>query len=141
MTTGLYAIAVTELAGGGSINWTADTICAVPVIQGYIPNLAADQYLSDVPSRAVPTTAQALTSKTKTAVPPYVEYDADDVTFPSVEDIKGPILGILLYKDTGVPGTSILIGYFDNMSNLTLSTTGNDVIVVWVNGPGKIFYQ
>ena len=141
MTTGLYGLARLNLLKGGSVDWVADTIKCVPVIAGYVPNFATDQFLSDVAGAAIPETPQALVNKTRTAVSPAVEYDADDTTFPAVAIANGPILGILIYKDTGVAGTSILIGYFDNLANLPLTTTGNDVIVHWPDGAGKIFFQ
>lgn len=118
----------------GSINWASDSIKVVLVDTGaYTPNLATHQFLSDVPVGARIATSGALSGKTTTAG----VADASDVTFSSVTGTSCEAL--VIYKDTGVAGTSILIAYIDTATGLPVTPNGGDITVVWDNGTNRIF--
>lgn len=118
----------------GQLNWLTDTIKAILVDTGtYTPNLTSHEYLSDVASVSRITTPVTLTSKSSSGG----AADAADVTFSSVSGAS--IEAILLYKDTGVEGTSPLIAYIDTATGLPITPNGGDIIVTWDNGPNKIF--
>lgn len=117
----------------GTLAVLTDTIKACLVGAGYVPNLATHQFLSDLGANVFGT-PQTLTGKTSTAG----VFDANDVTFTAVA--TGPtITYIALYKDTGVPGTSPLIGLIDTATNMPLPANGGDIQVQWDNGANKIF--
>jgi hypothetical protein len=46
---------------------------------------------------------------------------------------------VVIYKDTGVPGTSPLIAYIDTITGFPLVTNGGDITIQWDNGAYKIF--
>lgn len=118
----------------GSFVWTTDNIKAVLVDTGsYTPNLSAHEFLSDVGSGARISTSGNFTGKAATGG----AADANDVTFTSVTGAS--IEAIILYKDTGVEGTSPLIAYIDTATGLPITPNGGDIIVTWDNGPNKIF--
>jgi hypothetical protein len=118
----------------GSFNWLTDTIKAYLVDTGsYTPNLSTHEFLSDVSSGARISGPVTLTSKATTGG----AADAADITFSSVSGAS--IEAIILYKDTGVEGTSPLIAYIDTATGLPITPNGGDIIVTWDNGTNKIF--
>jgi len=118
----------------GQFNWSTDTIKAILVDTGvYTPNLSAHEYLSDISGGARIATSGAFTSKTTTNG----AADAADVTFTTVSG--NSIEAIVLYKDTGVEGTSPLIAYIDTATGLPITPNGGDIIVTWDNGTNRIF--
>ena len=77
--------------------------------------------------------AVTLGSKTYTAG----ACDAADSTFTAV---SGPTIeAIVIYRDTGVEGTSALIAYIDAATGLPITPNTGDIIVNWDNGANKIF--
>ena len=123
-----------ELFLTAQIDWSTDTIKTILVDTGaYSPNFTTHQYLSDISSSARIGPAVTLTGKATTGG----AADANDATFTSV---SGPsIEAIVLYKDTGVEGTSPLIAYIDTATGLPITPNGGDIIVTWDNGTNKIF--
>jgi hypothetical protein len=79
-------------------------------------------------------TPQTLTSPTVTAG----VFDAADVTFTAVT-AGSTCEGVVIYKDTGVAGTSPLIAYIDTITGFPLATNGGDITVQWDAGTYKIF--
>jgi hypothetical protein len=133
MTKALYDLG-REAFLGGDLDWDANSIKAVLVDSGaYAVNLATHQFLSDIAAGARIATSSALTTKTKTAG----VADADDVTFTAVTGAS--VEAVVLYADTGVAGTSRLICYIDEGTNLPVTPNGGDIIVQWDNGANKIF--
>jgi hypothetical protein len=111
----------------GDIDLLADTIKCVLIDTGaYTPDYAAHAFLSDVAGGARIGTPQTLASKTTTAG----VFDAADVTFIGVSGAT--VEGVLVYKDTGVEGTSPLICLLDGV---TLTPNGGNVTVEWA-APG-----
>ena len=118
----------------GEISWNTDNIKAVLVDTAlYTPNLATNQFLSDIPVGARVATSSNLTSKTTAAG----VADADDVVFPSVSGAT--VEAVVLYQDTGTASTSRLIGYIDAATGLPVTPSGGNVTVVWDSGANRIF--
>lgn len=119
----------------GSINWSSDTI-KVSIVRGYTVNLATHQFLSDVTGAGgtLVATSAALASKTVAAG----VADAADITYTAV-GAGAAIPYVIIYKDTGVAGTSRLIAYIDTATNLPVTPNGGDISITWDNGANKIF--
>lgn len=119
------------------IDWLADTIKAVLVDTGaYVVNLAADDYLSDIPVGARVATSNALTGKTSTAG----VADSDDFTFPSGYTMPAPTAeALVVYKDTGADATSALIAYIDTTTGLPILPNGADIVAAVNDGANKLF--
>jgi hypothetical protein len=117
----------------GAVNYPADTIKVALMKNTYPQDLANDEFFGPI-SAYVVGTPQTLTTKTITGG----AFDANDVTFLSV--VAGDTLeGVVIYKDTGVAGTSPLLHYVDNITGFPLATNGGDITVQWDNGAFKIF--
>lgn len=115
------------------INLLTDTVKAALVKSAYTVNLATHEFLSDLGANVL-NTNQALASRSVTTG----VYDAADVTWPTVT--AGDTASfVVLFKDTGVVGTSPLIAYLDTITNFPVTTNGGDIQVVWDNGSYKIF--
>lgn len=123
-----------ELFLTAQIDWMTDNIKTILVDTGaYTANFASHQYLADVSAAARIGPQVLLAGKAVTAG----AADANDCTFSSV---SGPsIEAIILYKDSGVEGTSPLIAYIDTATGLPITPNGGDIIVTWDNGTNKIF--
>lgn len=118
----------------GGINWLTDTIKVILVdLNDYTPNLATDEFLSNIPTAARVAVSPALTNKTSTAG----VADADDVLFSSVTGDQCEAL--VIYKDTGTDSTSPLIAFIDSATGLPVTPNGGDIEVQWDNGANKIF--
>ena len=115
-----------------AINLSTDTIKAILVTDGYTYS-TAHEFLSDLGANTVGT-AQTLTTKT---VADGV-FDADDVTFATLAPGSN-LKAVVLYKDTGVAGTSALIDYIDTVTGLPMATNGGDVQIQWENSGYRIF--
>lgn len=117
----------------GSIAWLTDTIQLALISNGYTPNTAADQFLSDVPVGSRVAISGAFTAKTSTAG----VANAASVTLPAVSGAQG--VYIVVYKATGTDGTSPLILIIDTATNLPITPNGGDITVQWDSGVNKIF--
>ena len=115
-----------------AINFPTDTIKAILVTGDYTYS-TAHEFLDNLGANTVGT-AQTLTNKTVTAG----VFDADDVTFAALAP-GATLKAVVLYKDTGVAGTSALIDYIDTVTGLPMATNGGDVQTQWDNGAYKIF--
>jgi hypothetical protein len=122
----------------GAINWSSDTIkvSAVNTSTGgsdYTVNLATDQYFNIIPSAAVIATSSALTTPTVTAG----VARADNVNFGSVTGNR--IDALVIWKDTGNPSTSPLIGIIDTGTGLPLTPNSGAIEISWDSGANGIF--
>lgn len=118
----------------GSISWTSNDIRALLVDSSqYTVNLANHHYLDSIPVGARIATSANLSNKTATLG----VADADDVTFVSVSGVQSEL--IILYKHTGTESTSTLIAYIDTSTGLPVTPNGEDITIIWDNGPYKIF--
>jgi len=84
---------------------------------------AAHDFYDDV-SAAVVGTPQTLGTKTVASG----KFSSAKATFTAVTS-SGNTLGVLLYKDTGTPGTSNVVAYFDTGTNVPITPNGSDVDV------------
>lgn len=116
------------------IAWNTDVIKAVLIdAADYTVNLAAHQFLSDIPGAARVATSVPLTGKTVANG----AADADDIVFPAVSG--DPVEALVLYQDAGTETTSRLIAYIDSATGLPVTPNGGDIGVAWDNGANKIF--
>lgn len=133
MANSLYGKARQRFAQG-LLNWDVDDVKVVLVDAGaYTVSIDVNEFLSDIPSGARIATSASLTGKSSVLG----ECDANDVTITGVTGVN--IEAVVLYKDTGAPGSSPLIAYIDTATGLVLTPNGGDVLVGWNNGANKIF--
>lgn len=132
MANALYAKGKEKILSA-AINFTSDTIKVALVKNTYPQNLSTDEFYSDI-SAYVVDTPEALASKSVAAG----VFDAADATFTAVA--AGDTLeAVVIYKDTGVAGTSPLLAYIDTITGFPLATNGGDITIAWDNGAYKIF--
>lgn len=118
----------------GDLHWLTDNIKAVLIdAADYTVSLASHNYLSDIPAAARVATSANLANKTASAG----VADADDLTFSSV--VGDPSEALVLYKDTGVAGSSILICYIDTATGLPVIPNSGPIAITWDPGSNKIF--
>ena len=118
----------------GEISWATDNIKVVCVdSQEYTPDLAAHQFLSDIPAGGRVATSGNLAGKTTAAG----VADADDVTIVGITGDQFEYIAI--YQDTGNAATSRLIALLDTATGLAFTPSGGDLIIQWNNGANKIF--
>lgn len=121
----------------GAVNMTSDTLkVALIDTASYTVNLTTDDFLSDIAGGAIVATA-TIAGKTFTASTPYAVFDATDTTFTAVSGAACSAL--VIYQDTGVAGTSALLGYFDG-AGVAVTPNGNNIIVQW-NASGILRLQ
>ena len=65
-------------------------------------------------------------------------FDAADITYTAVTS-GSTAKAIVIYKDTGLSGTSPLLAYIDTITGFPLATNGGDITIVWDSGANKIF--
>ena len=114
------------------VNFDTDTIKARLVKNTYAQNLSTDEFISSV-TAITGSTDQTLAN---TSVTDGV-FDADDITFTAVPAGETSE-GVVIYKDTGVEGTSPLLMYIDTITGFPLVTNGGNVVIQWDNGAYKI---
>ena len=68
---------------------------------------------------------------------PYIKSDADDLNFGPLA-AGSTIKAIALFKDTGLPSTSPLLCYLDEVTGFPFATNGGEVAIPWSDGPAKI---
>lgn len=120
--------------GDGDISWSSDNIKTILIdVADYTVNLATDEFLSIIPAGARVAVSSNLTGKANVAG----VMDAGDVTFSAVTGDESE--AIVIYQDSGVEGTSILIGYIDTATGLPVTPNGGDIVITWDNGADKIF--
>ena len=116
------------------VDWLADNIKVTLIdVADYTVNLATHDFYDDVAAAAKVATSGNLASKTATAG----VADAADVTFTAVTG--DPCEALVIWKDSGVAGTSQLIAYIDNATGLPVTPNGGNITVTWDNGANKIF--
>lgn len=110
----------TEVVYGGSLDWLSDTIKIAFCTSGYTPNQGNDQFFSDLIDEILGTggyTAGGIALTGKIA-PPYdpttreLRFEADDVNIAALTP-SSPFRYGIVYKDTGVAGTSPLLSYIN----------------------------
>ena len=132
MANALYGLGKQKLLTA-ALNLSSDTIKVALVKTAYTPNLATDEFYSTISANVVGT-PQTLGTKTVTLG----VFDAADATFSAVAG-GNTLLGVAIYKDTGVAATSPLIALLDTITGFPLATNGGDIQIVWDSGTYKIF--
>jgi len=137
MANALYDLARQSfLDQNPSIDWDTDNI-KVCLVRGYTVNLTTHQFLSDVTGGGggtIVATSANLAGKTATLG----VANATNITFTAVgAGAACPYL--IIYKDTGVAGTSPLIAYIDTATGLAVTPNGGDITVQWDAAANKIF--
>lgn len=116
------------------IDWDGDDIRLYLVDDtDYTVDLAADQFVSDVPVAAREEKSAAFSGKTVTDG----TADADDVTFTAAAG--DPCEELVLANETGLDSTSRLIANIDTATGLPVILNGGDVTVQWDPGADRIF--
>ena len=114
------------------VNLDADTIAIMLIDNSNDIIYQTDESLDDVVSSArIPVAAPYPSLDNKTlGVLDVGRFDADDVTFIGLSGDQSEQL--LLFKDTGVASTSILIACWDTFtSGMPLTPNGGDVTIQW----------
>jgi hypothetical protein len=132
MANALYAKGKEKMLSA-SINFSSDTIKVALVKNTYTQNLTTDEFYSTVSTYVVGTPQTLGTKSVALGV-----FDAADATYTAVT-AGDTCEGVVIYKDTGVDGTSPLIAYVDTITGFPLATNGGDITVQWDNGTYKIF--
>jgi hypothetical protein len=117
-----------------NIDLIADTLKCALVTATYTAN-ADDQFIdaggaSDVvDARASGTTDQTLAGKAigKDTTNDFAYFDANDSVFTAVS-AGSAIVAAVVYKDTGTPTTSKIVGYFDIPD---VTPNGGDITIQW----------
>lgn len=119
---------------GDSIDWTDDNIKAVLVDHGTDnPDVAVDEFLSDIAAGARVATSGNLTGKTFTLG----VADCDDIAFGNVSGASCE--SVVIYKDTGTASTSPLIAKIDTATGLPVTPSGGPITLLVDNGANKLF--
>lgn len=132
MANALYAKGKQAILNA-EIDFNTHTIKVALVKNDYAQNLSTHDFYDDV-SASVIGTPQTITTPTITDG----VFDGDDVTFTAVA-AGSTLEAVVIYKDTGVAGTSNLIAYIDTITGFPLATNGGDITIQWDNGSYKIF--
>jgi hypothetical protein len=131
MANAFYPSALEKFLSGG-LDLTSLTIKAALVDTGTYTFSSAHDFYDDV-SAGVIGTPVTLASKTVTAG----VFDAADATFTGVSGAT--VEAVVIYNDTGTPGTSDLICYIDTGTGFPLTPDGGNIDLSFDAGANKIF--
>lgn len=115
----------------GGVAWLSDTIKVTAVTSAYVQS-DAHEFISSVGAGSRVVTSGALTSKTSTNG----SADAADVVYAAVPG-GSTIVGLVVWKDTGVEATSPVLAWYDTKADTTpisVPTNGGDITVAWAAG-------
>ena len=132
MTNAIYTKGATRI-GLAQINFDTDTLKVALVSSGYTAAPTTHEFLSDLGANTIGTD-QTLTNTT------FADgvFDADDPAWAAVA-AGSTAKALVVYKSTGVAGTSPLIFYIDEVTGFPLTTNGGNIAPQWDNGPLKIY--
>jgi hypothetical protein len=108
----------------GDVDLLVDTIKAALVDTGTTAYSAAHDFYNDISGAVVGTPVTLGTKSTTGGV-----FDAADITFTAVSGATCE--AVVIYKDTGVAGTSQLIAFIDTATGLPVTPSGGDINVNW----------
>jgi len=133
MASALYAKAL-EAFLNKDIDMLVDDIkCVLVDSADYTLDLAAHDFLDDIPAGARVGTSGNLASKSTTGG----VFDAADITITGVSGDQFEY--IIIYRDSGTASTSQLIACIDTATGLPCTPNGGDITITWDNGANKIF--
>ncbi len=124
-----------EARANADIDWLLDSIkVALVDLNDYTPDYDVDEFFDDIPGAAIVAISASLTGKTNVLG----ILDADDVTLTAVTGDQSEAL--LMFQDTGVPGSSRLLWLFDSpgVPGLPITPNGTNISITFNNGPNKI---
>lgn len=134
MANALYTLGKQGLLRGTFV-LDSDTIKLALISSSYTPNLATHQFYSDVNSFliGVPTTMSGISVTNGV-------FNSSSVTFTAVAG-GSTVRYFVIYKDTGVVGTSPLLVLIDTTTGVSLpfATNGGDITFTPDSGTNKIF--
>ena len=119
--------------GGTLPDLTSDTIKVALIDTGTNnPDVDADDFYDDVSSGTVGT-PETLGSKTWTYGSGVWTFDAGDTTFSSYTG--NSVEEIVIYWDTGTPGTSLLLAQLDegDITNFAYTPDGSNLTIAWAS--------
>lgn len=120
-----------------SADFVGGTIKAMLLTASYTPNAATDQYLDDISANECADgdyARQTVGSKTIALASGKVRFDCADIDFGNAVTITAKYL--VLFLDTGTPGTSTLLWYCDlNTGGGSVSSTAADFDIA-INASG-----
>jgi hypothetical protein len=116
----------------GGIDLLTDTIKVVLIDAADYTFSDAHDFLDDVAAGARIATATLASKTTTDGV-----FDAADVTFTSVTGDQ--FEAVIIYRDSGVEGTSELICYIDTGTGFPLTPDGGNIDLTFDSGANKIF--
>jgi hypothetical protein len=142
VTASLFGLTAQKmLDGSGAINWSSDTIKVALTTSAYTPNQDTHDFFDDVTNEITGTGYSAggvaLASKTSTydTTTDQIRLDAADTTWTtSTLTARRAVI----YKSTGTPATSALIGWVDFGADV--STTAGTFQITW-DATGIINYD
>lgn len=117
----------------GSINLLTDTIKAALVSSAYAQNLSTDEFFSTISAHVLDTPVTLAGKSVTLGV-----FDANDLLFSAVA-AGDTAKAVVLYKDTGLAGSSPLLTFLDVITGFPFATNGGDVTITFDNGASKIF--
>jgi hypothetical protein len=119
----------------GDLDWSAQTFKVYLIDHADDnPDVAVDDFLDDVAAGA--RVAGPVTLTTSSPLGTGVA-DADDISFTAATGDQSEAL--LIYRDTGVEGTSNLVAEIDSATGLPVTPNGGDIDVTWDSGANRIF--
>ncbi len=116
-----------------AVNFSSETIKAALVSTAYSPNLSTDEFYTTISPHVLGTPQTLGTKSILLGV-----FDAADSLFEAVF-AGSTVKAVVLYKDSGLAGTSPLLAYIDTITGFPLATNGGDIQIVWDSGAYKIF--
>lgn len=114
----------------GNVAMQSDTLKLALVDSTYTYS-DAHEFYSDI-SGLVSTPIELLNKSVTNGV-----FDADDVEFEAL--VGSQVYAYIIYQDTGVDITSILVAYIDTTSSLPFTPNGTTFAINWDEGDNKIF--
>jgi hypothetical protein len=133
MANALYPKWKEALLQASSDSALTGTVKVALIDTGTYTYSATHQYYSDL-SGVVGTPVAISSGKTYTNG----VFDGDNITFTAVTGSTAE--AIVIYIDTGVPGTSRLVAYVDTgYTGLPVTPNGGDISITWDSGANKIF--
>lgn len=129
MSGKMYAKAKQKLWEAG-LNWPSQDFKAVLLSSAYTADMAVHEFLDDL--AGVVATSPNLDDKSCTNG----ILDCGDITFTSVTG--STCTQMVIYRDTGVPGTSPLVSHHSNEVGLPAYPNGGNIVVVVDSGSNKL---
>jgi hypothetical protein len=129
----------------GEISWNNDVIDVALVNLnvaegGYHPDLANDEFLSDIPETARVAVLSDNVQRETELIHKTTENGVADAANAVFEEVEGALIGaIIIFKRGAADGDSPLIAFKDTALVLPVEPDGRDITISWNKGPNKIF--